>query len=101
MTRYFPEAEVELNAAAQFYEDRQSGLGHDFLSAIEGAIQSIELAPRRWPVVRGPIRRCLVSKYPYSILYADYHDEIVVIAIAHLSRNPSYWLSRLEGNFGS
>jgi len=72
-----------------------------FLSVIEGAIHTIELAPRRWPVVRGAIRRCLVSKYPYGILYTVYHDEIVVIAIAHLNRNPSYWLSRLEDSTGS
>jgi len=46
--------------------------------------------------VRGAIRRYLVKKYPFGILYTVYHDEIVVVAVAHLSRQPSYWVARLE-----
>jgi plasmid stabilization system protein ParE len=95
MTRYFAEAEAKLNEAAQFYENRQPGLGADFLQTIGKALDSIEQHPRRWPLFSGPVRRCLVSRFPYGIVYVDYHGEIIVVAIAHLSRHPTYRLSRL------
>jgi toxin ParE1/3/4 len=97
MTRYFAEAEAELNEAAQFYENQQPGLGVDFLQVIDKAIDSIEKHPRRWPLFSVLVRRCLVSRFPYAILYLVFHDEIIVLAIAHLNRHPTYWLSRLSG----
>ena len=96
MTRYFAEAEAELNEAARFYEDRLKGLGASFLDVVEVAVRNIELHPRRNPVVCAPVRRRLLPKFPYAILYVIYHDEIIVVAIAHLSRHPTYWLGRLE-----
>ena len=95
MIRYFAEAEAEMTGTAQFYEDRQSGLGREFLDEIDAALRSLELHPRQCAVFRAPVRRWLLTKFPYGILYVIYHDEIVVIAIAHLSRHPTYWIERL------
>lgn len=41
-------------------------------------------------------RRCLIAKFPYGIIYdfSPEHDEIVIVAIAHLHRRPDYWVSR-------
>ena len=42
------------------------------------------------------IRRCLVAKFPYAIIY--HHDldqnEILILAVGHLHRRPDYWTSR-------
>ena len=98
MIRYFAEAEAEMIAAAQFYEDRQAGMGQDFLNVVEAALRSLELHPRQGAVFGAPVRRRLLAKFPYGILYVIHHGEIVVVAIAHLSRHPTYWVSRLENN---
>lgn len=99
MKRYFAEAEAELHEAAQFYESRQSGLGDSFIDEIEKAVQDIEQRPYRWPVSRGIVRRCLVPKFPYAVLYLIHHEEIIVVAIMHLSRAPGYWFNRLSSLF--
>ncbi|HEX5552043.1 MAG TPA: hypothetical protein VFX43_02260 [Chitinophagaceae bacterium] len=39
----------------------------------------------------------MVNKYPYGIIYLyDFHKiEITVVAIAHLHREPDYWVRRV------
>jgi hypothetical protein len=64
MILYFPQAEAELIEAARYYEDRRTGLGNDFLQVIFDAAQEIEASPRRWPILRKPMRRRLVPNTP-------------------------------------
>jgi hypothetical protein len=37
----------------------------------------------------------LVKRHPYLVVYALRGDEIIVLAIAHTSREPGYWRERL------
>jgi hypothetical protein len=39
-------------------------------------------------------RRVLLRRYPYSIVFYERTNEIVIMAFAHCSRAPGYWLSR-------
>ena len=43
------EAEEEMNASAQYYNQHSQGLGLDFLNEIERSLQFIEKDPGRWP----------------------------------------------------
>ena len=85
-----PEAKEELRSAANFYENQSPQLGKDFLTEFKLAIQTITIAPSRWPKVRGKIRRYLIRTYPYGIIYSVESNEIVIIAVAHLKRKPNY-----------
>jgi len=87
-------AEDEMLEAAFYYEQQSSGLGQDFLRKVQGAIEEIAQHPTRWPKVRGDIRRRLVHRFPYAVLYEDHAQEIVVIAVMHLRRHPTYWIDR-------
>lgn len=42
------------------------------------------------------MRRVLLSKFPYAVLFLELADDIRIIAVAHLKRDPEYWLNRLE-----
>jgi hypothetical protein len=42
------------------------------------------------------IRRVLLSKFPYAVLFLELADDIRIIAIAHLKREPEYWLNRIK-----
>jgi len=95
-TIYLPEAEAEMHEAAQFYENERKQLGNRFYDVISRALEDIELHPRKSPQVRNAVRRRLLPKFPYAILYLIHHDEVVVVAVAHLHRDPLYWLERLE-----
>jgi hypothetical protein len=46
--RLLPEPEEEIRLAAQWYEDRETGLGEQFLEAIVDALAEIERHPRRF-----------------------------------------------------
>lgn len=87
-------AEQEMFDAACYYERQAPGLGADFLTKIEYALNDIASAPERWPVVHDCIRRRLMQRFPYSLLYRIDPNEIVILAVMHQKRHPSYWLPR-------
>ncbi len=93
--RFLEPAEQEMLDAARYYESQAVGLGEDFLSKVESAVRDIAEHPDRWPVIRLEIRRRLVHRFPYGILYRIGPEEIVVVAVAHLQRHPAYWIGRI------
>ena len=78
---YLPPARDELFRAARFYALQAPGLNATFLSAIRSTESMILAFPQAAPRIRGEIRRALVDKFPYSILYAVRGRLIVVIAV--------------------
>lgn len=81
-------------AAARYYELQVSGLGQDFLEKVEHTLRELVASPERWPIVQDDIRRRLIRRFPYSLLYRNDPHEIVILAVMHQKRHPSYWLSR-------
>jgi len=90
------QAEEEMIEAAMYYESRASGLGVDYLSEIERAVSAIAESPGAWPIIEDKLRRRLVRRFPFGILYHDDPEEIVIVAIAHLHRRPGYWRKRIK-----
>lgn len=89
------EAIAELESAIAYYEERQVGLGLDFLAEVEQAIRNIQ----RNPNVSAPygtlgIRRYVMRRFPFVIFYSELTDIIWIIAIAHAKRKPGYWQRR-------
>jgi plasmid stabilization system protein ParE len=94
VVRLLRPAELEMLEAARYYELQASGLGADFLDKIESAMRDIGAHPERWPLVRFNIRRRLIHRFPYCLLYRVDPDEVIVLATMHLHRHPGYWLDR-------
>jgi hypothetical protein len=69
-------AEFELNDAAVFFESKTAGLGDRFLSAVEKAVAEITQHPQASPIILHQVRRKLVRKFPYSIMYTIQSDHI-------------------------
>lgn len=93
---FHPEALIEYSEAVQYYADRRLELAQAFINAVEDAIYRIKDSPTLWQVIDQDIRRCLTRKFPYGILYSIEPDYILILAIAHCSRNPGYWKDRVE-----
>ncbi len=93
---FLPEAEQEMLEAALYYQSQASGLGIDFLSVVEHALKFIMESPNTCPILEGELRRRLVRRFPFGILYKVESEEIVVIAVAHLRRKPGYWKERIQ-----
>ena len=87
-------AEAEINEAADFYDIESPGLGSVFIDEIQRAIGSISEFPEAAPLVRGRVRKRLVAKFPYALVYSVRPDEIRILAVAHQKRRPFYWRGR-------
>ena len=92
--KFHPDAESEMIDAALYYESQQKDLGKRFLSSVQDALNRIQINPKLYPVVHLDVRRCLASTFPFGILFKTKSDEIVIIAIMHLHRDPDYWKQR-------
>ena len=88
-------ARMEFDEAKAFYEIEQSGLGTHFEEEIRHSLLRIQQYPQAWPIERREIRRYLVHKFPYKLLYSLQDEKIIVLAFAHLHRQPDYWIDRL------
>jgi hypothetical protein len=92
---FHSEAEDEFNAAIDYYESCEYGLGQDFALEVFSAIQKVINYPFAWPVVEEEVRRCFVNRFPFGIIYSIEQDEIFILALMHLRRRPDYWKDRL------
>ena len=91
---FHPEAEAELIEATEWYETREHGLGLDFAAEVYAAIRRAQAFPLAWQLMEHGIRRALVHRFPYGVLYAPEQDGVLVIAVMHLHQQPGYWQDR-------
>jgi toxin ParE1/3/4 len=94
MLRVLAEAKAEAIAAAAWYDREEFGLGDQLLDEIELALARIESDPQafpRWEFTSAShdLRRCVLKRFPYVVLFKILADETTVIAISHGRRRPS------------
>ncbi len=90
-------AKRELFEAAARYKEFRQGLGEAFADAVQNHFDELRRDPHlggRPPGVSTdlPIRRLLLDRFPYAIVFLRADDELRVMAIAHGKRRPGYWL---------
>jgi plasmid stabilization system protein ParE len=81
----------ELAAAAEYYEDQQAGLADRFLAAVAEAMERIARHPETWVHVSPRVQRCLVHRFPFALLYHVSSEDIQIVAVADLRRDPAHW----------
>lgn len=89
-------AEQELYDSQEYYEEQQTNLGNKFKSEVYNSLKRIQKFPSMFVKVKKDIRKCIINKFPFNILYSIEDDYILVIAIAHHHRNPDYWTDRIK-----
>jgi plasmid stabilization system protein ParE len=87
-------AEQELNDAAGYYQSVRAGLGDAFLNEVERAIAQIAAHPEAAPLISRTVRKKLVARFPYNIMYSVTRSDIRILAIANQKRRPFYWRGR-------
>ena len=92
--RFHPDAEAEMIAAAAYYERQQVDLGRHFLAAVQDATNRIVMNPALYGTVELDVQRCLTRTFPFGVLFRVRTDEILIMAVMHLRRDPSYWKYR-------
>ena len=92
---FHPEAETELIAAAEFYEEQAPALGHDFIAAVRRGYGRLIKFPDTGRPFGRRLRRILVLGFPYGLLYRADGETIFIVAVMHLHRRPGYWRTRI------
>jgi len=91
---FHPLAERELNDTARYYDLESPGLGQTFLDAVQRTCVSISEHPQSGTVIAGAIRRRLIRRFPYALLYSVRSGGIRILAVMSLKRRPMYWVGR-------
>lgn len=94
--RIEPEAEEDLQAAAEWYEAQQAGLGFSLLRRVGRVYERIATGEHGTPVplARSDARRVAVPQFPLWVVFVETRDEAVVVVHAHERRRPGYWKGR-------
>jgi len=93
--RFLSLAEEEMSEAAVFYDAVFVGLGSDFLEDVQQAIDMVRAHPEIGVRLDAKLRRALLHRFPFNLIYAVETDAILIISIAHHRQRPGYWTSRL------
>ena len=94
--RFLPPAEQEMTEASLFYEAASTGLGGNFLDDVERLIERLREHPNLGQTISSNLRRTLLNRFPFSLIYSVEGDQIIIIAVAHYGRRPDYWQDRVE-----
>ena len=87
-------AEVEFREAVDYYNRQSPGLGYEFAAELKRAVERMKSHPEAWHRLSENTRRCRLNRFPYALVYADDRDQLLILAVMHLSRHPESWKGR-------
>ena len=85
----------ELDSAALYYGSIDDDLGERFAIATEVAIAQIHTSPLQARKFDGQVRKVRAKRFPYAVLYWVGENQLNVVSVMHLHREPGYWRHRL------
>lgn len=92
---FHPSTATDVREATAYYEQQRPGLGVHFLTELDKAIARIARAPLAFPVVEGEVRRSIIKRFPYVVLYRLLEpDTLRVLVIRHHKRDPQIGVGR-------
>ncbi len=93
--RFLAPAAAEYRDAREWYAVQSPLLEKRLINELRNAQRKILEYPNAWQPLNGGVRRYRLERFPYGIIYNIRENEILVVAFAHLHRNPDYWRDRL------
>ena len=93
--RFLKPAQSEVDDAVAWYDSQSCSLGTQFLDDLDRTVRRIAAYPLASAKIEEHLRRGLLSRFPYGIIYGIDSETVIVIAVAHLHREPRYWIDRL------
>jgi plasmid stabilization system protein ParE len=86
-----PEALTEIHEALTWYSLRGLDLDAAFLDELVRVLEVIRTSPEQYPQAGGDLRKAVMRRFPYLVLYRVRDDEVVVTSCIHGRRNPKRW----------
>jgi hypothetical protein len=89
-------ARDDLDEAYHWYESKEIGLGDRFLNCVQDGFSLIRQHPEIFPVLTSNLRRALISKFPFEIIYKIEEKRVVVYSVFNCAQDPQKWKSRIS-----
>jgi len=89
-------AETELLDAVAYFNSQSEGLGYEFAAEVKKTIERIVQYPEAWFQLSKRTRRCRTNRFPYGVIYQVRGENLLVVAVMHLSRDPQTWKGRVK-----
>jgi hypothetical protein len=94
--RFDASARAELLHETRFYSATRPGTGIKFQQSVQWALDRIRQSPATGKCDEAGCRRMRIKGFPFSVVYRDEKEEIVIYALRPDAKDPGYWLQRLE-----
>jgi toxin ParE1/3/4 len=91
VVRFQPKADAEIEASYAWYEDKQSGLGDEFLRAVAVITEILARDPKRFAMTVTPFRWAKMRKFPYGIHYSIEGNTVWILACLHFRQSTDRW----------
>lgn len=88
-------AELEFIDAVSFFQSERPELGRALIDEVERGIHQILSHPLACQLVNRTVRRKVLRRFPYNIMYSVKPETIRILAIASQRRRPFYWRGRV------
>ena len=85
------EAELEIEDAFERYRRESPRIAQRFLNEITESFKKIQKNPRLYPPYTKNTRRRVLGSFPFSVIYQEKEESILIVAIAHAKRREGYW----------
>jgi plasmid stabilization system protein ParE len=92
---FHPAAIEEAVSATRWYRERSPLAATRFVAELNQVIDRIFEAPHRWPRSTRGTRKLKLPCFPFLVIYREVDGAVLILAVAHGSRRPGYWRSRL------
>ncbi len=87
---------ADADEAVEYYEKKLKGLGNCFYNQLLESLNEIQSNPFHFSYIKEPVRRHLISKFPYKIYYIISNDTIFILGISHTKRSNAFVRKRLK-----
>ena len=94
-TSFLDAAQSEFDDAIDYYDKQRPGLGSEFAEEVEDTLERVSHYPEAWSPLSPRVRRCVINRFPYSVLYEVRSEIIIIVAIQHQHQEPESWRTRV------
>jgi len=89
--KFSSDSKKEILVALAYYFEESSDAATKFRATLKYAVTQISEFPHRYPILIDDLRRVVLLRFPFIVVYQICDDHIYVVAVAHAKRFPFYW----------
>jgi len=96
LVRIRPQAQRDARLAFAWYERQRPGLGRDLVGELDAVYERLSENPHVYQEILPGVRRAIVRRFPYAVFYLIAEEEVRVLCVMDMSRDPEVWRRRVD-----